>query len=437
MRIRLGGSELRGGGIPPWSIRHRAFVNLSLARTSGVQLHPTSLPSGRLGREAYALVDWLAAAGQSWWQMLPLGPPDRYGSPYKSKSAFAAWPGLLAEPSAPVTQAEALDFRERNAFWIEDWARFSSRDAVAEQVRFDREWAALRAYAAERGVRLIGDVPIYVAPGSADHRAHPTLFRDDAVAGVPPDAYTDKGQLWGNPLYHWPALQRRGYRWWTERFRRTFALYDLARIDHFRGFVAYWAVPRTARYALSGRWSRGPGRAVFDAATRALGELPLIAEDLGVITPAVVRLRDGLGLPGMAVLQFGLDSHDRHSPHRLENHREHQIVYTGTHDHDTIRGWYDSLGAEQRGLADAAIDRAGVREPEPQWSLIRLAFSSPARVAMVQAQDVLGLGSEGRMNQPGTATGAWKWRLAEGALTPDLARRLREATEESGRITRP
>src|SRR3954447_11887423 len=352
MRIRLGGSELRGLGIPPWSIRHPLFVNLSLPRTSGVQLHPTSLPSGRLGRDAYTFVDWLAAAGQSWWQMLPLGPPDRYGSPYKARSAFAAWPGLLESPRAPVSSDEALEFREREAFWIEDWIAFAGRDALPAQVRFDREWRALRAYALDRGVRLIGDVPIYVAPGSADHREHPELFRDDAVAGVPPDAFTDKGQLWGNPLYDWPALQRRGYRWWVERLRRTFALFDLARIDHFRGFVAYWAVPRSARYALSGRWQRGPGRAVFDAAARPVGRLPLIAEDLGVITPAVERLRDGLGLPGMAVLQFGLDSHNRHSPHRMENHREHQVVYTGTHDHDTIRGWYDSLGAEGRAMTD-------------------------------------------------------------------------------------
>jgi 4-alpha-glucanotransferase len=409
-------------------------VNLSLARSSGVQLHPTSLPGGRLGPEAYQLVDWLAAAGQSWWQMLPLGPPDRYGSPYKAKSAFAAWPGLLADPRAAVPKDAELDFRERNAFWIEDWIAFAGRDALLDQVRFDREWAALRRYALDRGVRLIGDVPIYVAAGSADHRAHPELFRDDAVAGVPPDAFTDKGQLWGNPLYDWPALQRRAYRWWTERFRRTFELYDLARIDHFRGFVAYWAVPRGARDARGGRWVRGPGRAVFDAARRSLGELPLIAEDLGVITPAVVRLREAVGLPGMVVLQFGFDLHDRHSPHRVENHREDQVVYTGTHDHDTIRGWYDSLDAGRRALVDETVAAHEVREDEPQWSLIRLAFASPARLAMIQAQDVLGLGSEGRMNQPGTAAGAWKWRLADGALTPDLAARLRAATEAAARL---
>src|SRR5215210_6112262 len=268
IRIRGGGWLRLGAGIPAWSIRHRPQMNLP--RTSGVQLHPTSLPAGRLGREAYAFVDWLADAGQSWWQMLPLGPPDRYGSPYKAKSAFAAWPGLLAEPSAPVSKAEELDFRAREAFWIEEWARFGPRGGIADQVRFDREWGALRAYAKDRGVALIGDVPIYVAPGSADHRAHPELFQDGAVAGTPPDAFTDKGQLWGNPLYDWPALQRRGYRWWIERLRRTFELYDLARIDHFRGFVSYWSVPAKARHALSGHWKRGPGRAVFDAAAAEL-----------------------------------------------------------------------------------------------------------------------------------------------------------------------
>ena len=410
---------------------------MNLPRTSGVQLHPTSLPSGRLGSEAHAFVDWLADAGQSWWQMLPLGPPDRHGSPYKSASAFAAWPGLLADRRAPVSKAAELDFRERNAFWIEDWARLGPRGAVADQVRFDREWAALRRHAEERGVRLIGDVPIYVAPGSVDHRAHPELFSGDAVAGTPPDAYTDKGQLWGNPLYDWPALQRRRYGWWSERLRRTFELYDVARIDHFRGFVAYWAVPRGARHALSGRWRRGPGRAPFDAARRDLApptrELPLIAEDLGVITPAVERLRDALGFPGMVVLQFGFTPGEEDSPHRPRHHVEHRIVYTGTHDHDTVRGWYDSLDLVVRTEVDAELDHYGVREREPHWSLIRLAFASPAMVAMVQMQDVLGLGSEGRMNMPGTAAGAWKWRL-DRLPTAAHGRRLRAATEAAGRL---
>jgi 4-alpha-glucanotransferase len=249
---------------------------------------------------------------------------------------------------------------------------------------------------------------------------------------VPPDAFTDKGQLWGNPLYDWPALRRRGYAWWTARFRRSFELFDLARIDHFRGFVAYWAVPADAKYALSGAWKRGPGRAPFDAATAALGSLPLIAEDLGVITPPVERLRDALGYPGMVVLQFGFTPSEPGSPHIPEHHVEHKVVYTGTHDHDTVRGWYESLAPDIRARVDATIDRYGVREPEPHWSLIRLAYASPARLAMIQAQDVLGLGSEGRMNQPGTARGAWKWRLS-ALPSRSLAQRLREATVASGR----
>ena len=333
---------------------------MNLPRSAGVQLHPTSLPSGRLGPEARAFVDWLAAAGQSWWQMLPLGPPDRYGSPYKARSAFAAWPGLLESPRAPVSESEALDFREREAAWIEDWIAFAGRGALADQVRFDREWSALRSYAAERGVRMIGDVPIYVAPGSADHRAHPELFQDSFVAGVPPDAFTDKGQLWGNPLYDWPALRRRGgYRWWVQRLQRTFELFDLARIDHFRGFVSYWAVPAGARYALSGSWKRGPGKALFDAASASLGSLPVIAEDLGVITPAVRRLRDSLGFPGMVILQWGFHP-DPENVHRVSNHAEHRLAYTGTHDNDTVRGWYESLDRVTRDEVDGALRAAGL-----------------------------------------------------------------------------
>jgi 4-alpha-glucanotransferase len=407
----------------------------SPARSSGVQLHPTSLPGGRLGPDAYAFVGWLAAAGQSWWQTLPLGPPDRYGSPYKARSAFAAWPGLLANRRAPVTKSEEIDFRERERYWIGDWERMAGRAAVADQIRFDREWAALRAYALERGVRVVGDVPIYVAPGSADHRAHPELFQRGAVAGTPPDAFTALGQLWGNPLYDWPALRRRGYRWWTARLQRSFELFDVVRVDHFRGFVAYWSVPAGARDARGGRWRRGPGRAVFDAATRALGhELPVIAEDLGVITPAVHRLRDALGYPGMVVIQFGLEPDDLQSPHRVANHVADRVAYSGTHDNDTLRGFYQSLDDARRAAVDDELARAGVAEREPWWALIRLTFSSPARMALIQAQDVLGLGSEARMNTPGRAAGAWKWRMREGALTAELARRLRAVTEEAGRL---
>jgi 4-alpha-glucanotransferase len=406
---------------------------MDIPRSSGILLHLTSLPSGKLDEEAYRFVDWLAAAGQSWWQILPLGPPDETGSPYRAASAFAAWNGFLAEPDAPVTTEEVESFVARHPYWIGAWAEFAGEGAIADQVRFEREWGALRAYAEERNVRLIGDLPIYVAPEGADERGWPELFQRGRVSGVPPDDWSATGQLWGNPLYDWATMRSTGYRWWIERFRRTFELVDVTRIDHFRAFVAYWAVSARAKTARRGVWRRGPGRALFDAAHEQLGELQLIAEDLGVITPAVERLRDALGFPGMVVLQFGFTPGEEESPHRPRNHVEHRFVYTGTHDHDTVRGWYDSLDPAVRAEVDAEIGRAGVREREPHWSLIRLAFSSPARVAMVQAQDVLGLGSEARMNMPGTAAGAWKWRL-DRLPTAAHGRRLRAATEAADRL---
>jgi 4-alpha-glucanotransferase len=410
---------------------------VNLERSSGVQLHLTSLPGGRLGPEAYRFVDWLQAAGQRWWQTLPLGPPDAYGSPYKSPSAFAAWRGFLDDPDAPVSPEEEHEFRTRNAFWADDWQAFEGSTAIADQVRFEREWSALRDYAHRRGVRLIGDVPIYVAPHGADHRSHPEMFRSGVVSGAPPDAFSATGQLWANPVYDWPVLRRRRYRWWTERLRRTFELFDLARIDHFRGFVSYWAVPEGAPDASHGRWLRGPGRAVFDAAARELapgGEaLPLIAEDLGVITPAVGRLRDDLGLPGMVVLQFAFDPEDPDGPHRPENHHEHQVLYTGTHDNDTLRGWWDAIPASRRAEAEAAISAAGIREDRPEWSLIALAQSSPALLCMMQVQDVLGLGSDARMNLPGTSGGSWRFRLEPGQLTDAHAERLRRISRDAGR----
>jgi 4-alpha-glucanotransferase len=396
-----------------------------LHRSSGILLHPTSLPSGRLGDDAYAFVDWLASAGQSWWQFLPLGPPDEHGSPYKSPSAFAGWRGLLGNPDAPVDADELEEFVAREAYWIADWAAYAGGEALADQVRFDREWRALRTYATERGVRLIGDLPIYVAPESADHVSHRELFQEDAVAGVPPDEFTDEGQLWKNPLYDWRALREQGYRWWIERFRRTFELVDLTRLDHFRGFVAYWAVPADAETAKSGSWRPGPGRELFDAAHAELGDLPVIAEDLGVITPPVHKLRDELGLPGMHVLQWAW-SGDATSPHRPENHRENGVVYTGTHDNDTTRGWWDSLTRAER--ADTGLD-----ERDPAWSLVELALASRASLAVVPAQDLLGLGSQARMNTPGSETGNWRWRLEPGQLTAALAARLRTATQAAGR----
>ena len=398
---------------------------MELPRTSGVQLHVTSLPGGRLGPSAREWIDWLAEAGQTWWQVLPLGPPDEHRSPYKAASAFAAWKGLLAEPDAEVAPEEVAAFREKHAYWIGGWEAFGG--SVEDQVRFDREWADLREHAARRGVRLIGDVPIYVAPGSADHLTWPELFREGEQAGVPPDVYAEDGQLWGNPIYDWPAMQRRGYRWWVERLRRTFELFDVTRVDHFRGFAAYWVVAADATNARGGRWRRGPGGAPFRAAEAELGPLPVIAEDLGDITPPVTRLRESLGFPGMVVLQFAFGE-DPKSVHELGNHAEHSVAYASTHDSDTLAGWYASLDAPRRARVDALLEGG-----EPHWDLIRLTFSSRARVAMIQAQDVLGVGSEARMNMPGKEGGNWGWRLEPGQLTAAHARRLREVTVDAGR----
>jgi 4-alpha-glucanotransferase len=401
---------------------------LRAERTSGILLHPTSLPGGGLGPEADRFVDWLQAAGQSWWQILPLGPPDEARSPYRSASAFAGWPGLLAAPDAPVSADELERFVSRHPFWIGHWAEFAGEGAIADQVRFEREWGALREYAAERGVRLIGDLPIYVAPGSADHVSHPELFQTGAVAGVPPDLYSRNGQLWGNPLYDWGTVRASGYRWWIERFRRTFELVDLTRVDHFRGFVAYWAVPEGRKTAKAGVWRKGPGRELFDAVRAELGDLLVIAEDLGVITPPVERLRDDLGLPGMHVLHWAFEG-GRRNPHHPSNHRENGAVYTGTHDSDTAVGWYRSLPRRVR-------EATGLDPVEPHWGLIRMALASRARLAIAPAQDVLGLGSEARMNRPGRGQGNWVWRLEHDQLTDELAARLRAETERAGRMPR-
>jgi 4-alpha-glucanotransferase len=396
-------------------------------RASGILLHPTSLPSGRLDDDAYRFVDWLAAAGQRWWQILPLGPPDATGSPYAAASAFAAWNGLLADRQAPVTREETEAFVARNPYWIGAWAAYAGEDAIADQVRFEREWGALRTYARERDVRVIGDLPIYVAPDGADVRGWPELFERGRVSGVPPDDWSATGQLWGNPLYDWAAMRATGYRWWIERFRRTFDLVDVTRIDHFRGFVAYWSVSASAKTARRGVWRRGPGRRVFDAVRSALGDLPVIAEDLGAITPPVEHLRDELGLPGMLILQFAF-AESLKNPQRVGD-TDDVVVYTGTHDNPTTREWWEAASeAERRNVRDAIGD-----DVDPVWGLIRVALDSRARLALIPAQDVLGLGAEARMNTPGRADGNWGWRLRRGQLTDELAARLREETARAGR----
>jgi 4-alpha-glucanotransferase len=399
---------------------------VQLPRSSGIFLHPTSLPGGRLDADAYRFVDWLEAAGQSWWQVLPLGPPDEFGSPYRATSAFAASPLLLAEPKAPVSEREIEDFVARHPYWTGDWARFGGPSALADQVRFEREWTALRDYARLRGVRLIGDVPIYVSDEGADVEGWPELFESGEVAGAPPDALSANGQHWGNPLYDWPMHRATGYHWWIERFRRVFELVDLARIDHFRGFVSYWAIPAGHKTARKGKWRRGPGDELFRAVGRALGDLPVIAEDLGVITPAVRRLRDELHLPGIVVLLWAFRA-AASNPHALGNHRAHQVVYTSTHDTDTAVGWFESLKKTER--ASTGLDPG-----EPHWGLIEIALQSRAALAIIPAQDVLGLGGTARMNRPGETFGNWSWRLERGQLTDELAARVLAETARGRRL---
>ena len=401
--------------------RQRGDV-LGLPRSSGVLLHPTSLPDGRIGPEAYGFVDWLVDAGQSVWQVLPLGPPDEWRSPYAGLSAFAGWGGLLAEPDARVSAREEDAFRRRHSYWIDDWAEHAGHPGeIATQVRFEREWTALRRYANDRGVRIIGDLPLYVGRTSADVAAHPELFDLALSAGVPPDLFSRTGQLWGNPPYRWDVLHRQGYRWWIERFRHELQLFDAVRLDHFRGYVAYWVVHHRNRTARAGHWRRGPRHALFDAVHLELGVLPLIAEDLGYITEPVRRLRDDLGLPGIQILQWSLGGKP------LEP-RENAVVYSGTHDNDTALGWWENAPRRARRRFEAECTRVGVPSEDPAWAIVELTLAARARLAVVPAQDILGLGSEARMNVPSTTGQNWKWRLEPGQLTAGHAARMREAT---------
>jgi 4-alpha-glucanotransferase len=302
------------------------------------------------------------------------------------------------------------------------------------QFLFFRQWAAVREAAHARGIRIMGDVPIYVAGDSADVWANRELFQLDengepvVVAGVPPDYFSSTGQRWGNPLYRWDALKETGYHWWITRIRTNLELADLVRLDHFRGFAAYWEIPASEPTAVHGRWMPGPGIALFDALRKAIGDLPLVAEDLGFITEEVHELRHATRLPGMRILQFGFGQPDSpHLPHRYE---EHTVVYTGTHDNDTARGWFERAPEHERELARMYL---GDDCRDFAWALIRAAYTSVADTAIVPLQDILGLGSEGRMNTPGDAEHSWTWRVEAGALTRAHAEKLRRLAEITGR----
>jgi len=303
------------------------------------------------------------------------------------------------------------------------------------QFVFFQQWAAVREAATMRGIRIVGDVPIYVACDSADVWGNRELFEldDDGrptfVAGVPPDYFSATGQRWGNPLYRWEAMRATHFRWWVSRVRTNLRFADLLRLDHFRGFVAYWEIPASEPTAVHGRWVPGPGIALFDALRKALGELPLIAEDLGFITPEVHELRKAIGVPGMRILQFGFAQND--SPHLPHRYDPHTVVYTGTHDNDTARGWYATASDEER---EAASMYLGCDGESVASCLIRAAYTSVAETAIVPAQDILDLGSDARMNRPGASSGNWTWRLPPGALTHEQAEKLRRLAEITGRV---
>jgi 4-alpha-glucanotransferase len=497
-------------------------------RASGILLAMSSLPGrqacGTLGRGAREFVDFLARAGQRWWQMLPVTPVGTGNSPYSSDSAFALDPLLIdlddvvargwlmdEELSKPAPSARVdfdaaqqvsrralrsayararvedsaltetlVAFRHREAAWLDDYALFSAlrtehegrawsdwdeglrkrepaalaraRERLADRIdsiAFEQwlcaeQWEALRRFAAARGVGLIGDVPIFIDHNSADVWAHPELFHLDEngrpthVAGVPPDYFSATGQRWGNPLYEWPAMRNNGYAWWINRLRTQVRRFDWVRLDHFIGFVRAWAIPETSPTAESGRFWHGPGRDFFDAVAAALGELPFIAEDLGTVTPRVRRLRAELGVPGMRVLQFELGE-DRFSPHR---YLRNSVAYTGTHDNDTAVGWYRALIADhgegaQRRLRNIGLALIGspdtLTDARFIWSMIRTLYASSADTAIVPMQDVLGLGSDARMNVPGRAENNWTWRLHEGGLSDAVASHLRDLGTMYGR----
>jgi 4-alpha-glucanotransferase len=496
-------------------------------RQAGILLHPTSLPGrfgiGDLGLDAEAFLDWAKAAGQSIWQVLPLGQVGAGGSPYVGGSVFAGNPllisperlrqdGLLkradleraprfsegrvefdaverwktsmlreawerflgrASPELMDRHREFLDSPEHRE-WLPGWAMFVAlkdryrgaewrlwdpavrhrepaallevagelRDEIEfhafVQFLFYRQWDQLRDAARTRGIEIFGDVPIYVSLDSAEVWENPHLFQLDedlapvAVSGVPPDYFSETGQLWGTPLYDWHRHESDGFDWWIRRVRIELRKVDLVRLDHFRGFQAYWSVPAGAADAREGRWEPGPDIRLFRALEGALGALPLVAEDLGDITDEVRGLRDVLGLPGMRVLQFGLGHPE--SEHHPSHVPEHSVVYTGTHDNDTARGWLDSLPGEERSRVIADLGgREGVAGGDPVWDMVRVAHETRAERVIVPVQDVLGLGSEARMNTPALATGNWSFRLGRDDLRMEHADRLASLTERSGR----
>lgn len=493
-----------------------------MERASGILLPITSLPSrygiGSFSKSAYHFVDQLKRAGQTYWQILPLGPTSYGDSPYQSFSTFAGNPyfidldALIREGVLTRKECRACDFGDRpetvdygklyrarfgllrkayerseiyqdpayqtfvaeQAYWLEDYAlfmavknRFDGKawmdwaedirlrydfalDYYREQCYFEIEfykylqfkffeqWQKLKAYANEKGIRIVGDIPIYVALDSADAWAHPELFQFDethlpsAVAGCPPDAFSDDGQLWGNPLYRWEYHRQTGYDWWARRMEHCYQLYDVVRIDHFRGFDEYYSIPYGDKTAGNGQWKKGPGMELFRALENRFGKREVIAEDLGLMTPTVEQLVRESGYPNMKVLEFAFDEKvdTTYLPHSYD---KNCVVYTGTHDNDTVRSWYHQMSKKQKRFLSAYLNRQEIPEEEISWELIRLAMMSTADLCIIPLPDYLGLGGEGRINHPSTVGCNWKWRLTEDQITPELLKRIRELTKISFR----
>lgn len=489
-------------------------------RKSGILMHISSLPGpygvGSMGRSAYDFVEFLAAAGQSYWQILPLSPTGYGDSPYQSFSTFAGnhylidldqlvseglleqeeldavtWGadegrvdyGRLYNERARLLRAAFGRFEETEEFegfvrdnilWLEDYALFMAikehfhgrdwqnwsvsllmrlppvmdayREELQEAVRFQYflqykffcQWKALRRYANDRGIQIIGDVPIYVPLDSADVWANPEMFRLDAsrrpkvVAGCPPDSFSADGQLWGNPIYDWDKMRQDGYRWWIRRMRAASGMYDVVRLDHFRGFESYWSIPAGEKTAANGRWEKGPGMDFVGAVKAALPDLDIIAEDLGFVTPQVKQLLADSGYPGMKVIEFAFDSREQ-SDYLPHLYPVNSVVYSGTHDNLTLRQWFDEADPAD---VQRAVEYLGLNGGEGYiWGMIRGAMSSVSKLCIIQMQDYLGIGGEGRMNHPGTLTAAnWTWRARPGFASGPLAAKIRTMTARYGRL---
>lgn len=492
-------------------------------RKSGILLPISSLPSkygiGALSKEAYEFVDCLKASGQSYWQILPLGPTGYGDSPYQSFSTFAGNPYFIDleemiskgwitaeeceeydfgnndryidyekmylsrfhilkkayERSKINTNRKFKEFIKENAFWLDDYALYMAvknsfsgvswtewdsgiklrkpdamnqyRKKYKKEIEFYQfqqfvfavQWNKLKRYANKKGIKIIGDIPIYVAFDSSDAWANPELFQFDesvtpiAVAGCPPDAFSATGQLWGNPLYNWEYHAETEYEWWIRRLRNSFLLYDVVRIDHFRGFDAYYSIPYGATDAVKGVWRKGPGFGIFKKMKEQLGEKEVIAEDLGFLTPSVLKLVRRSGYPGMKVLQFAFDSREE-SDYLPHNYINNCVVYTGTHDNDTVQGWFKSISKEDKEFCKKYLHLEKTKTNMVHWELIRAALSSVACMAVIPMQDYLGLGREARINTPSTLGNNWKWRMDKNAFTKELSEQIRQMTQLYGRV---